>query len=401
MFSSLEIATVDSTLLPSDETRANLIQMMVEVQTEEDPNTIGKFVSQLRKMLDNLVKAQAKHKEVHSKMMKQCETENKFRKKEVGDAKAALNAASLHRSKCKKSLKNAMKTLPELKFTLKTYKEELERAIKTRNQENKKYRERKADYEEAILFLGDFIKYVRKKLKGHFKTFSLAQYSQKLLQHSTHLGLLSEAVPVLVAIAEASYSNEERDHDYSYKPNEAVATKLKNLLSELRLRQKADLKQNDKEETKALRLFTAYKARLLKIINTLKKNIKKVKAHIVVMDRCVTTESKIVKSASKKLNRNATLKKNAGSLCSSFNKEYIDATKNRLDEIKTMNEILKIVQKRFKSLPKDLVGYLESIEDGFKQYVNSTQFKKFEAYQRKAILRNFAGEKLVSKKNLI
>jgi Sec-independent protein translocase protein TatA len=425
MYSSLEIAKIDSDMIPSEASRGTLVQLMVAVQTEANPSTIAGFVGQLREMLEKLVKAQATHKRIHAKMMKQCLDEDKFRKTEVAEAKAALTASGLHRAKCTKSLKAARKELPSLVHTHATYVKELRRATASRAAEHKRYLARKADYTEALGFLNDFIAYVEKKLKGSLKAFALVQFSENLLQHASKLGAIASAVPALVAIAEFSHQNQKpaapkeqvapapvaeednvdetppKANNYEYKANEALGNKLRAILSDLLKRLNKDNAQNNADEKKAIALFVAYRAKLTKVINTLARNIKRTKKQIVDMQRCVDVETKIMKTAGKKLSRNATLKANALKMCASFNSEFIDATRNRLDEVKTMQEILKIVAKRFKDLPKDIVSYLESVKDGWLAYVNSTKFKKFVAYKRKAAVKNARGAALVKGKNVL
>jgi len=322
-------------------------------------------------------------------------------KKEVAEAKLALANASIHRAKCRKSLKAAQKELPGLVYTHKTYVDELRRATKAREEEHKKFLERKSDYEEAIAFLNDFIKYVSQKLKGHYKAFSFVQYSENLLQHATKLGAISAAAPALVAIAEATYSESPKAHDYEFQPNEVLGAKLKRILDDLRSLMIKDHKLNETEEHTALTIFNKYKNRLQRVINTLDKNIKLVKKQIIDMQRCVDTEGKIMASASNKFSRNDNLRNNALRMCASFNNEFIEATLNRLNEIKTMNDILAIVARRFQNLPKSLIAYLEDVKDGWKKYINSTQFQKFVEYQRKQFLRNKRGEELTKGKHLL
>jgi flagellar hook-basal body complex protein FliE len=399
MYSSLQITKIDADMLPSEGTRTNLVELMVRAQTEQKVSTIRAFLDQLKTMLDKLVKAQEKHRQIHGEMMKQCLNEDKFRQKEVADAKDALSRATGAFEKCKKSLEENKLSLPLLKEEHKSYVKLLAEKTKLRREQNKSYLERKADYSEAIGFLSNFIAYVNKKLAGSFKAYSFVQFSEKLLQHSSKLGFMGNAVPALVAIAEATYSAAPKANDYEFKANEAVGAKLKRVLSELLAKLEADNKENDEEEAKRAKIYAVLKAKLTKIINTLARAIKKVEKQIKDMQRCMTTEKKIMKTASSKLSRNDTLRQNAAKMCVSFNKEFIQATLDRLDEIKTMNEILVIVTKRFKDLPKSIIGYLESVADGWKQYVNSTEFQKFVAYQKKQFLVNKRGQELMKAKN--
>jgi vacuolar-type H+-ATPase subunit I/STV1 len=359
--------------------------MMVQVQTE-GVNTIGGFMGQLREMLDKLVTAQNKHKQIHAKMMKQCTEEDQFRKKEIAAAKIALKRALAARTRCQASLKAAIKALPALEASLSTYVKELARATKQRNIERKKYQQRKAEYAEALEFLAGFMAYVHKRLKGHMKAFALAEMSETLLRHSAKLSLMSESVPVLVAIA-----SEKKQNTYAYNANEGLGARLKMALTNLNNRIKADNEANEKTEAAAVAIFAKYSEKLKALIRTLRANVKRVKKQIVDMQRCVDKETKILASATSKRDRNAKLMAQAAKMCDSFNKEFIEATYNRLDEIKTMKEILVIVAKRFKKMPKDLVSYLDTVKDGWIKYVNSTEFHKFKEYERIRYAKNKRG----------
>jgi predicted nucleic acid-binding Zn-ribbon protein len=394
------MSAIDSTMLPSASSRAQLVEMLVEVQTEQEPKTIQQFVHQLREILDNLVKTQEKHKSIHKKMMDQCFEEESFRKKEEVAAKRALAKSMAKKARCEASLNSAKKALPHLKRAKNDYEGELSRAAKARNEERKRYQARRAEFKDAIEFMGDFISFVHKKLKGQFrKSFAFVELSENLLKHASKLNIISEVTPVLLALAQDPIFH-DKAHDYKYQPNEVLARKLQDLLSQLFNRLKADNLTNNKLERAAEKVFTDYSSKLKNIIATLKRNIKKTKQQIVNMTRCVSTEKGIIASAARKNARNKGLRLQAKKMCHAFNNEFIEATRNRLDEIKTMKDILTIVHRRFKKIPRDLITYLESVKKSWKAYVNATEFKKYVEYKRKAYVDNKRGRLLSSKHSL-
>jgi len=366
---------------------------MVEVKTEGSPKTVRAFIGQLRDMLTKLVDAQNKHRKIHAKMMVQCVNEEKFRTAEIKTAKDALKRSLAARTRCAASLKNAVKALPQLQQSLKTYVGEYMRARRARAVEKSKYLRRKTSFAEAMNFLGDFTDYITKKMKSTYKAFALAEMSQNLLKHSAKLNIMEEAVPVLVAIA-----SEKKNNDYTYVANQGLGQRLQTALQALMTRLKTDNAENNRVEKVAAAVYAVYAKRVKAVINTLRQNIKRLKAQIVRMTRCVDKETQVMAKAAKKEARNTVLRKNAQRMCKSFNKEFIEATYNRLDEIKTMQEILKIVKNRFKDLPADLVAYLEVTKNGWVKYVNSTKFNKFKEYERKRYAVNKRG-KLLSGKN--
>jgi len=111
------------------------------------------------------------------------------------------------------------------------------------------------------------------------------------------------------------------------------------------------------------------------------------------MTKCVKEEDAIIATAGAKLSRNGNLRESASKMCGQFAKEFIEATKSRTEEIETINQILAIIEKRFGKIPQDIKAYLESVENGWKAYQNSTGFKAFIAYEQKSMAIAAAGKK--------
>jgi len=379
---------------------AELTSMLVEVQNTESPKTIKSFIENVRGMMTKLEKDQETHKAIATKMKNQCDNEAAFRKVEIAAAKSALSKSRAARGICKASLKSARKDLPELESALRMYQSELQKAIEQRARERKMYEQRKADFEQGIAFVEAFIKVVATEFKGSFKTFSFVEHSEQLLRHATKLGLLNEAVPVLLALATAD-DDDFKANNYAYNANESLATKLKTTLNELLGRLKADYAKNEEIEKAAINAFNVLKNRLEKAISTLTQDIARTKKQIAAMEKCVVEEDKIIHSANNKFRRNDSLKNAAEKMCAEFVSEFIHAYNARVEEITVIREILKIIEKRFGTLPADLKVYLESVENGWRQYKNDTQFRQFVAYTQTHLQGSKHGRSLTYKKNLL
>jgi tetratricopeptide (TPR) repeat protein len=330
-------------------------------------------------------------------MMTQCLEEENFRKKEIADAQSAYNAASSSFAKCQASLNAATKNLPSLKKALHEFEDNLAKKTAERKKQHGLYLQRRKDWTEAIDFLKEFISQVNTKLA---KYPSFADLGEKLLRHVAKLGRMSEAVEVFVALAQAPGKDElsagpGTHSNYSYKSQAKTVNSLRSHLTTLLNKLIVDSKQNDIDEAKAQAAFEKVKAELLVIINKLKKDITRTETQITNMRACVANEGKIMATANSKLSRNSKLKDLAGKTCTDFTKEFISATKNRLSEMEVISQILTIMKRRFKNLPKDLLDYLRATKTGFKIYINSTQFIKYQEYVQKHIADNLAGKKLV------
>lgn len=432
MIASLKLSPIDASMLPSNSIRGQLTSMLIEVQQTDSPKTIQKFLSSIKDMLTKLQKEQAEHQRISTQMMNQCKEENTFRRSELKNARNSLAASNAHRAKCDASLKASQKDLPELEISKVTYEKELARATKQRADENKAYRQRKADYEEAINFLTKFISLVSDKLKSSgFKAYAFLEESEHVLRHASKLGLLTESVPILALIAQTGRGNvatkivvsspkaptvsasasasadveafeaPAKQNVYAYTRSEGVAQKLKDALNTLLARIKADHKTNEEVEAAQLKAFITYSNKLKALIATLTKNIARVKQQIKDMRTCIANEDVVISTASAKVSRNQKLLSAAVKMCGNFAQEFADATKNRLEQIQTINEIIVIIEKRFGRIPADLKEFLVSVEAGWKLYVNSTAFKRFVEYKQVHIVDNIHGKRLTHKKNRV
>jgi chromosome segregation ATPase len=373
--------------------------MMVQIKTTDDPNTVAGIMTAIREMLEKLVSAQAHHEEVAQNMADQCFEESEFRKNEIAEAKDASSRSNAALLKCKDSLNDAKKLLPQLKATIATYKLQLKKATEQRELEHKLYLVEKANYSEAITFLKGFIAYIKEKFqKGAIKGFeySFEQIAEHVLKHASKLNILEKAAPVLIQMAIARAHNK-----YDYAPPEEATKNLKDALDKLLVSLVEDLAEIERVEAERQAAFEKFKALLEKSIEVLEKQVEAVKEQIEKMEECVNTEQAILFEAAQKLNRNADLKDSAEKMCQKFAQEFVDATKNRLAEITAVKAILDICKKRFGELPEDLVKYLDSVENGWIAYINSTAFKKFEEYQQNHLDANERGHELVTKEAIV
>jgi len=391
----MKLFSIDMVLPSQKGIHNQLMDLLVEVQNKDSVRTVEDISSAILDMLKQLKDNQAKHEEINKKMMAQCLDEENFRKKEVADAKAAYNAASSAYAKCQGSLDAAKKNMPGLKKALKDFQDNLAAKQKERNKQHDLYVQRAKDWADAIDFLREFIQQVESKLA---KYGSFADVGEKLLRHVSKLGRMAEAVEVFVALAQSKdemATGPGAHSNYSYKAQTKTVASLKTHLRNLLNKLVVDSKQNDIDEQKAQAAFDKVKAKLLAIISRLQKDIGRTKKQIIAMKACVANEGKIMTTANGKLNRNQKLLDLAGKTCTDFTREFITATKNRLSEMNVISEILKIMEKRFGELPQELVEYLRATKNGFKVYVNSTQFQKYQDYVQKHIADNLTGKKLV------
>jgi hypothetical protein len=382
-------------LIPGKGIHNQLMDMLVEVQTQDSPRTIEDIANAILGLLKNLKENQAKHEEVAKRMNAQCVEEENFRRKEIADAQSAYNAASSAFAKCQASLQAAKQNLPSLRRAKKEFEANLAAKTAERNKQHQLYLQRRADWAAAIAFLNEFIIQVKQKLA---KSPSFADLGEKLLRHVSKLGRMADAVEVFVALAQhpsEHVSGPGAHSNYSYKAQANTIRGLRKHLRALLNKLIVDSKQNDTEEAKAQAAYEKVKAALLAIIARLGADIKRTTTQITSMTTCLANEGKILATANNKLHRNTKLKDLAGKTCTDFTREFITATQQRLSEMDVIKQILAIMKKRFGQLPEDLVAYLRATRNGFRVYVNSTQFKAYQEYVQKHIADDVAGRNLV------
>jgi chromosome segregation ATPase len=394
----MKFNALDASLLPSNSMKSTLNSILAEVETTDSPKTIKQFLDTIKGMMSKLLGEQAEHEKVSEKMMKQCKEEDEFRSNEIAEAKDASDRATNAKAKCQQSLDETQKGLPDLEGALETYEAELKRVTEQRANEKKAYEQRKNDYEAALNFLEDFMGELNTNMAG-FSAFSFAQKATVVLKHASKLGVMQHAVPVLVSLASQQVPTEHNVYDSA--KNQDLGDKLKAAVQSLIDRIQADWQKNEDDEAAAVAAFLVLKGKLDNAIAALKENIKQAKKQISEMKKCVEEEGAILGKAQAKLARNSNLKKSAQSMCGTFAKEFIEATNARKEEVETIKEILKIIEKRFGEIPGDLKKYLTSVENGFKEYENSTKFKEFVAYQQIQHENNEEGEELTKEENRV
>jgi hypothetical protein len=120
----------------------------------------------------------------------------------------------------------------------------------------------------------------------------------------------------------------------------------------------------------------------------------------VSMTTCVSAEDKIVAEAQQKLSRNQQLKDSAQEMCEQFNKGFVEATLNRVDEINTLEEVLMIIKRKTGGIPESFHEYLQSVKNHWNEYVNSSEFRKYEALHRETVADNEHGRELSHRSTL-
>lgn len=375
---SLNLSPLEKSFLPDHSLRQVLIDLREEANNADvqSPKSFKGLIEKIRKMIADLQDVQRMSKDIHEKMKKQCTEEISFRDSQVEDAQTSISRSLDAKQLCEVSEKASRSDNDLVKDAIETYNFHLNRAKLQRTQENKLYSDRKAELEEGLSFVVGFSKYLKKSFSsGETKPASFIDMSEELLRHASNAGALSETIPVLISISAVNAGENNSD----------LANKLLTTIMSLESRLKSNLDANEKAELSSSLSFSKYSSQVKRTITKLNESLVVVKEEISDMARCGKEEEKINKFAMEKLVRNENLRKSSTEMCSKFDIQFVASTKNKLEEVTLIREVLNILNSRFKNVPVDLQLYLEETEDKWKEYMNSSEFKQFVEYKHTSL----------------
>jgi len=397
-------------IIPENKIQTELLEIKMQLLNTKKPLKISVFLEKIQEMLKNLEEEQTRHEKLNIKMTKQCTVEENFRTIEISNAKDAFNTSSESEVKCRASLDEAKGFLPILEKSVKNYKNQIKTKTEDRKTQHKKYLELKGQWDAAITFLKKFIVMVQAEIDGKVKhDVSFVEVNEKLIKHVGNLGRLDKLAPIFIemealAVTQSSAAKnstaaivKKTIKTYSTTTKNKRLAKILQLVTDLSTKMMSDSKQNDTEENQAVKNFEALVKKFSEILKEISANVKKVKAQIIKMNSCVKTEDAVMVIASEKLTRNEKLLQIADKTCLDFVKGFVSATKNRYREIKSIKDILVIVEKRFGEFPSSLKAMLSNLKAKFKNIVNQTQFVKYEEIVKTTFKDNKRGKILSNK----
>jgi hypothetical protein len=381
----LNLSPLEKSFLPDHSLRDVLISLRDDAENTNNlsPKSFKRIIVTLRKMIADLQDVHRQSKDIHEKMKKQCTEEISFRDSQVEDARTSISRSLDAKQLCDVSEKASRSDNSLVKDAIESYNFHLNRAKAQRDQENKLYSERKAELEEGLSFVKGFSKYLKKSFSsGETKPASFIDMSEELLRHASNAGALSETIPVLISISAMNAGDNSSD----------LSQKLLTTIMSLETRLKSNWEANEKSELSSSLTFVKYSAQVKLTIAKLNDSLVVVKEEISDMAKCGKEEDKINKWAMEKLVRNENLRKSSSEMCKKFDLQFVDATKNKLEEVTLIREILDIINIRFKNVPVDLQLYLEETEGKWKEYMNSSEFKQFVEYKHTTIEKSLHGK---------
>jgi uncharacterized protein YoxC len=403
MTNKSKLSPFEENLLPEHSIMKRLNNIFVQLRDISDPTsnvkTFNAFTLVIQGLIDDLNKDTKKHYEVLEQMTAKCTSEDEFRDKEVKNGRAATENASSSRKVCQAHLDKAKSLLEEAQNLLKAEEQKKKERTEIREQEHNTFVKEKDQYDQAIDFLKDFIKMVAEKFGNTTPegaapaVASFIQFSEGLLRHTSKVGKVDAALPVLIMMSQFVAATKGDYSNWSGSDaSKTLVEKLDNLLATM----EADLEKIVAVEVKRLADFNAFIIKVNKNIEELKDSIKKLTAQIKSNMECVARETAIITEAAAKVTRNADLKEKAINMCAKFVEEVEEAQKARRIEVGVVKQILNLMNVRFGKVPKKLTDYLDAVEAGFAEYENKTKLIAFKVYKYQALNEDAKGKDITA-----
>jgi len=399
MTTKAKLSPFEENLLPQHSMMKRLNSVFVELRGIEDAQsnvkTFKAFVQVIESLIDDLNADTKKHAEILDEMTKKCTAEDEFRDAEVKDAKQAISNASASRKLCQEHLDKAKQLRVEAVNLLAAEEQKKKERTEIRNREHATYLNVKAQYDQAIMFMNNFISLVAERFPTEPASF--IQFSESLLRHTSKMGSVEATLPVLVMMSQF-VSAGKGGEGYGNMDAKAGAATLTEKLNVLLNTMVSDLAKITAVENKRQADFEAFLIKVNKNIADLKENIDRLDAQIQSNTECVARETAVINEATAKSTRNADLKEKAIKMCAKFVEEVKQAQEARRIEVGVVRQILGLMKVRFGNVPERLTDYLDSVEKGFAEYENKTKLIAYKVYKYMALNENELGKDITADK---
>ena len=300
--SRTKLSPIEMNLLPENSIMKRLNQVFLEIRASPakvSVKTFDAFVKVIMRLLTDLQHQNVEHNKILVQMESKCNDEAKFRNKEIADANTSYNAAYASQKVCETKLSTAVRLDKETKSLLSDEQAKRKQRVSIRNHESKVFASEKAQYDDAVAFLKNFITMVKAKLNagGILKT-SFIEFSEQLLKHTAGLQKLESAVPVLVMLSQLTSAPTASVYTYSPDSNTAksLVDKLNSLLNTLNV----DLQTIINTENSRIVDFNAFIVKVDANIKQLVASLKTLALQILTNSACVKREQSVINTANAK-----------------------------------------------------------------------------------------------------
>ncbi|CAD8065075.1 unnamed protein product [Paramecium primaurelia] len=319
--------------------KRSITSVMAEVESKISTKApLDAILNVLRDFRDSVNFEQVNHDEIYQIQVRECESEDEFRSKEVQDAKNILRDSSAQLNVCQTSKIRATNQQEVNQHQTFTAEKHLNMVLTAAEQEASYFKKRGRDYEDALHAIDEASDILAAIYSGSGSFAQISRVSKVMLQTSFSIKETARFAPILYAFSQLASSK-----DFDETSLERVAQLLDTL------KQNIHEAYNDYAESNAqsIAAFNEQKERIGQTLERLTAQAERLSNKLDHLVQCIGTNSAIAQTASGKLQRNQQLWDQATALCATFQNEYNFATQARRNELQLVSQLEDMVEDRF------------------------------------------------------
>mmetsp|Transcript_18625 Transcript_18625/g.33664 ORF Transcript_18625/g.33664 Transcript_18625/m.33664 type:complete len:364 (-) Transcript_18625:41-1132(-) len=348
------LAVAQGALFARINTGEILAQVQASMRTGGAIDDIYGYLDQLESQIRS---EQAEHDTLLYKQTEDCDTEGSFRTQEVSDAKFAIERASNELDQCDAALNHSENLLEENLVEQTETKDILEKVHAARAAEKALYDKRTQDHTDLIEAIDECLELMYQLREED--TSSLLQVSNsmaKLLVKGSRLNKTAMIAPIVTMFAQMK------------EVDQASVERVIDLFNELRDNTVASQTDYDVSEAASIEAYTQQVNELNERLAELESDEQSLRQHIRDMNQCVANQTAVLSEATAKESRNSELLESSTALCNDFYNEYETESLNRSQELKLIQEVRALVQRRLNQLKPE--AYARANADSYEEYEN-------------------------------
>lgn len=302
----------------------------------------------LNEFVTEVTAEQAQHDQLFASQQADCADEISYRENEISQANAAIQQASETLDGCTSQRIRASQDLDVTTRQLSENRNFLGLVEETRRREAHAFETATEVYQQSSRAVDEALLILEEIWSGEASFAQLSRHMNGMLKSATKIRKVHHLAGVMSALSQLASKDLQAD--------EALFERVKTMLTNFRSRIQADYEEAALAEQAAVAAYNEDKARLTALIESLAAQKEGLEAEISELDKCITTQTGIILSATSKRDRNQKLLDDASSLCQAVTEEYESATEARREELDLLRAIRERVEARFSQLSDDVTA---------------------------------------------
>ena len=296
----------------------------------------------LNDFVTEVTSEQAQHDQLYEQQKSECDSETSYRVTEIASANSAIQEAQETLDGCNSQHVRAEQDLDVTSRQLSENRNFLALVEETRKREAFAFETASEVYQITSRAVDEALLIIEEIWSGEASFAQLAKHMNGMLKDAVKIRKVHHLTGVMSALSQLASKDLQAD--------EALFERVKTMLSNYRQKIQSEYQEAAAAEQAAISAYNEDKARLLASIDTLSTQKDQLEQEIKELQKCITTQTGIVLSATNKRDRNQRLLDDATALCEAVAQEYNSATESRREELDLLKAIKERVEARFSEL---------------------------------------------------